>query len=257
MSTKTDLAKEIIGKKMPFYSKIYKTFYKGTEITEICIETPEDAAFLEKPQGSYFTIEADSVKDPFGDMEKEAKALAFVLSPFLKGKKRVLAAGVGNSFLTADSLGPLFAANLFCGSFFEKSLFSLTLGVEGRTAVPPFLLLKAAVKELEPDIIVAADALAAEELSEICKTVQITDAGIVPGSGIGAKTAAFSKETLGVPVIAIGTPTVIRYPGEDAAFVFPKDGDIFIERAAKLLALGLSAAVFPEFGAETIKRVML
>ena len=257
MSTKTDLAKEIIGKKMPFYSKINKTFYKETEITEICIETAEDSAFLEKPLGRYFTLEADSIKDPFADMEKDAEALAFVLSPFLKGKERVLAAGVGNSFLTADSLGPLFASHLFCGSFFGKSLFSVTLGVEGRTAVPPFLLLKAAVKELKPDIIIAADALAAEGFSEICKTVQITDAGIVPGSGIGAKTAAFSKKTLGVPVIAMGTPTVIRYPGEDFAFVFPKDGDIFIDRAAKLLALGLSTAVFPEFGTETIARVML
>ena len=111
----------------------------------------------------------------------------------------------------------------------------------------------------KPDLIILVDSLAAENISHIGSTVQLTDSGIRPGSGIGKGKRELSSETLGVPVLAIGVPTVIRYPGieHEKVFVSPNDIDVTVKRAAKLIALGIDLAVFPEFGLDGIKEMVL
>lgn len=257
MSTKTDLAKEIIVKKSPVYAKMKKFFRGKTEITEIRIETDDESALIGKPKGAYITVEADSVRFPAGDFDEEASALAAETEKLIPDKRMVLVAGIGNSSLTADSLGPAVAEILPCGEIFGRKLCALSAGVGGKTGIEPEMLVSAAAEKLKPSAVILVDALAAEDIAHICRTIQITDSGLAPGSGVAGGKNAISKENLGVSTVAMGTPTVIRYPGSDSVFVSPNDVDVKIKRSARLMASAITLAVFPELGIETVKEMVL
>ncbi len=255
MSTKTDLAKEIINKILPEYSKKRKFFFGDTEVSEIFIETAEESRFFGKPIGKYITVEADFPRLPFGNFENEVEAISAGLKKLLPEKGGVLAVGIGNAFLTADSLGPLAAENLLCGEFFGRNLFSLVPGVFGRTGIEPEILIKSAVEKLSPSAVIVIDSLAAENIGNVCRSVQLCNSGLAPGSGFGAGKTAFSEETLGVPVVAIGSPTVTRISASD--FVSPNDIDILVRRTAKLISAAVNLAVFPNAGLDLIKGIIL
>lgn len=257
MSTKTDLAKEIIDKNPSGYSKIRKFFCGETEITEVRIETGEDSALIGKPKGIYITVEADSLRLPFGDFSAELSAISAELRKLIPEKGDILAVGIGNRSLTADSLGPLSAEILPCGELFGRRLCALSPGTFGKTGIEPEILISAAVERLGPSAVVLIDALAAEDISHVCRTVQLSDSGLSPGSGVGKGKTAINKKTLGVPVIAVGTPTVIRYPDSDSVFVSPNDIDILIKKAARLIASSIALAVFPSLGAETVAEAVI
>ena len=257
MSTKTDLAKEIIDKKSFVYAKKRSFFHGDTKITEVRIETEEDSALFEKPKGTYITVEADSIRVPFSDFFGEVSALAAEAQKLLPEKGDILVIGIGNSSLTADSLGPLAAEMVPCGEFSGRRLFSFSPGTFGKTCIEPEILISAAVEKLRPEAVILIDALAAEDISHICRTVQLTDSGIAPGSGVGKAKASLNKETLGVPAVAIGTPTVIRYPDSDSVFVSPNDIDIRIKKAARLIACAAALAVFPSLGPETVSEMII
>lgn len=256
LSTKTDLAKEIIAEKSPVYSKICK-FYRGnTEITKIDIDSPKESSLFERPLGTYITVEADSIRLSFADFSEEAAALAEQLKALLPAKGAVLCVGLGNASLTADSLGPVTAGCLPCGEYKGRLLAALCPGTAGATGLEPEELIKAAVEHFAPTAAVLIDSLAAADLQAVCKTVQITNAGIAPGSGAAGAKTAITKENLGLPVIAIGTPTVIRYSKKEGVLVSPGDIDVKIKRAAKLIAAAITLAVFPEFDIETVKEML-
>ena len=255
MSTKTDLAKEIINKISPDYAKKQRFFYKKTEITKIFIETDEESAFFEKPKGIYVTIEADFPGGSFEKFDEEVFATASELKKLLPKKGTVLVAGIGNPFLAADSLGPLSAENLFCGEIGKRKLCSIVPGVFGRTGIEPEIIIKAAAEKISPSAIILIDSLASEDIRSICRTVQLSDCGLSPGSGFGKAKNTLSKETTGVPVIAIGTPAASRF--SDSVFVSPNEIDILIKRAAKLVSCAISLAVFPELGIDFIKKLIL
>ncbi|MBQ7874261.1 MAG: GPR endopeptidase [Oscillospiraceae bacterium] len=257
MSTKTDLAKEIIVKKSPVYSKMRKYFRGKTEITEIRIETDEESALIEKPKGTYITVEADYARLPFGDFDEELSALAAETEKLLSDKSKILVIGIGNPLLTADSLGPVAAEMIPCGKLFGKELCAFSPGTEGKTGIEPDVLISAAVEKLKPTAVILIDALAAEDISHICKTIQLTDSGLAPGSGAGKRKTALCKETLGTPTAAMGTPTVIRYPDSDSVFVSPNDIALMVKKAARLMACAITLAVFPELGAETVKEMVI
>ena len=173
MSTKTDLAKEIINKISSEYSKKRSFFFGKTEISEILIETAEESAFFGKPKGKYVTVEADFPRLPLGNFENEVLAISAELKKLLPEGGNVLAVGIGNGFLTADSLGPLSAENLLCGEFFGRKLFALVPGVFGRTGIEPEILIKAAVEKLSPAAVIVIDSLAAESAKNDCRSVQL------------------------------------------------------------------------------------
>ncbi len=252
MSIKTDLAKEIIDRISPCYAKKREYFFKSTKITEIDIETREESELIGKPKGRYVTVEADSVRPPFFTFDEEAIALAGEIKKLLPEKGKILFVGTGNRNLAADSLGPLIAEMLPCGEFFGRELCAFSPGVSGSTGIEPFLLIKAVCEKLEPDGIIIGDSLFAENLSHICRTVQLSDSGIAPGSGFGGAKKAITEKELGIPVLAIGTPTVTAFE-DDSLFVSPKDIDFLIKRAARLMAAGITLAVFPKLGIDTVK----
>ena len=255
MSTKTDLAKEIIDKILPEYSKKRNFFFGKTEISEIFIENAEESAFFGRPKGKYVTVEADFPRLPFGNFENEVFAISAELKKLLPEGGNVLAVGIGNGFLTADSLGPLAAENFLCGEFFGRKLFSLVPGVFGRTGIEPEILIEAAVEKLSPAAVIVIDSLAAENLENVCKSIQLCNSGLAPGSGFGKENFALSEETLGVPVVAVGSPTVTRL--SDLEFVSPGDIDILVRRTAKLISAAVDLAVFPEAGMDFIKGIIL
>lgn len=262
MSMKSDLAKEIFsGLEEKFPGT--KTFHRrgNIDFSQIDIKSDGLSALLEKPKGRYVTMEAESVTDPSLGSDGEISALAEEIASLLPQRGTILVAGIGNVELTADSLGAKAAGMVLAGTFFERRLCCLSTGVCGRTGFEAFDMIASAAAMTKPAAVILIDALAAEDISHIGRTVQITDTGIRPGSGIGTGKRELSEKTLGVPVVAIGVPTVIRFPfkGERGreVFVSPNDIDITVKRAARLIALAVNLAVFPELGLDAIKELVL
>ena len=255
MSTKTDLAKEIIDKISPDYAKKRSFFFKSTEISEVLIETDKEAAFFEKPKGRYVTVEADFPRFAFEKFDEEVFAAASEIGKMLPEKGDIFAVGIGNGALTADSLGPLAAENLLAGEYFGRKLFSAVPGVSGRTGVELSVFVSALAEKLSPAALIIIDSLAAENLENICRSVQLSNSGLAPGSGFGRVKTALSAENLGVPVVAVGSPTVARL--SDSDFVSPGDIDILVRRTAKLISAAVNLAVFPEAGLDFIKGIIL
>ncbi len=195
---------------------------EGFQTTTVRILNEEGAAALGKPVGTYVSLLLDGLarreEDAFG---RASRALAAELSALLKlpDGAGALVVGLGNRAITPDAIGPKVADHTMAtrhlveqvpehfGSF--RPVSALAAGVLGTTGVESGEIVAALVKEIRPACVVAVDALAARSLDRICRTIQIADTGIVPGSGVGNARAALSKETLGVPVIAIGVPTVV------------------------------------------------
>ncbi len=195
---------------------------EGYPVNRVRITSAAGAQALGKPEGTYVTILLDGLaqreEDAFG---RAARALAEELKALLPPSQRsaALVVGLGNRAITPDAVGPLVADHTMVtrhlveqvpehfGSF--RPVAALATGVLGTTGVESGEITAALVREIRPSCVLAVDALASRSLDRICRTIQIADTGIVPGSGVGNARAALSRETLGVPVIAIGVPTVV------------------------------------------------
>lgn len=228
---KTDLALEIresfprnnVEIKGVILEKHYNREAKA-HITVVQIKDDKGSRAMGKPKGSYVTIESEDM--PREDIEKEDLLLCICeeLEKMVEGlrDKTVLVAGLGNRQVTSDSLGPRMVECVFVTRHLERefgkafmqenqygNVSAIAPGVMAQTGMEAVEVLEGLVKKTLPDVVIVVDALAARSMSRLCTTVQITDTGISPGSGIGNHRRALSKESLGVPVIAIGVPTVV------------------------------------------------
>ncbi|MBE6530358.1 MAG: GPR endopeptidase [Ruminococcaceae bacterium] len=228
----SDLAKECI----PDTGKIDQGILQKTRkcgdflIDTVQVLTPEAAQSIGKPIGNYLTIEcgrADHLCDE--DRETLARLLSGELRGFAERVCRrsvdssfsVFLVGLGNASLTADAIGPFTLRRLNATAHLKEHdpmLFSdleccsvsmLAPGVLGQSGMEAGEIIRAVVRECKPDLIVAIDALAARDLERLASTVQLSDSGIIPGSGIGNHRSGLTKETIGVPVLALGVPTVV------------------------------------------------
>ncbi len=231
-------------------------------VTTVEIVSPQGEQALGKPMGRYVTLELQSLlrreEDAF---PATAQTLAEELRSFLElsGNSSVLVAGLGNRDITPDAIGPCALDNLMVTRHLRKQLpeyfghfrpvSALRAGVLGTTGVESAAMVAALVREIKPAAVVAIDALAARELGHLCRTVQISDSGIVPGSGVGNARKALSRETLGVPVVALGVPTVVEAaaftdePGSGGMIVTPRDIDKNVKDIAKLIGYALNLAL--------------
>ena len=206
-------------------------------------------------------MEAESILGPTANSDEEIAAIAAELAALLPRRGTVLAVGIGNEALTADSLGAAAIAAMCAGSFLGRRLCCLSTGVCGKTGFSPLEMIKSVIELTSPAAVVLVDALAAEYISHIGRTVQLTDAGICPGSGVGREQFELSAAVLGVPTVAVGMPTVIGYTANGGAadgktvFVTPCDIDVTVKRAARLIALAVELAIFPELGLDTLKEM--
>ena len=190
----------------------------GFAVTDVHILDRRGEAALGKPAGRYVTLELPPLAR---DVRPAAEALAAELRRLLRLQpgQGVLVAGLGNEAVTPDALGPLCLRGLFLTRHLIRHLPEQFGGVRPVSAVAPGVLattgmeslelVRGAVRHVRPACVLAVDALAAAAPERLCRTFQLSDAGIVPGSGVGNHRNALTEETLGVPVIAIGIPTVV------------------------------------------------
>jgi len=199
---------------------------KNLRISTVRIETENGAKTMGKPKGTYITIEAGNMDEEDEDYHREISAqLARIIERLVPVKKKelsVLVVGLGNRAVTPDSLGPRVVDNLYItrhileeyGRFaFGKEgmnrISSIVPGVMAQTGMESMEIVAAVVKETKPDFVIAVDALAARNTKRLNRTIQVTDTGINPGSGVGNHRHGLNEKSLGVPVIAIGIPTVV------------------------------------------------
>lgn len=196
------------------------------KVTKVVIETKNGAKVMGKPVGTYITVEAPGMVEPDLDYHQE---ISGVLSTQLKDiipdsekEQSFLVVGLGNRDVTADALGPNVADNLLITRHVVKEygkaaynkekmnmISSIVPGVMAKTGMESAEIIKGIVEQTEPDAVIVIDALAARSTKRLNRTIQITNTGIHPGSGVGNHRNALTQESLSVPVIAIGVPTVV------------------------------------------------
>ena len=254
----------------------------GFNVSEVRIDDGDD--YL---PGRYVTVDIGRIwLDSDSRMDSCTGVIAELISEFITSLAgpiptsdlSIMVAGLGNRFVTADSLGPLTADKLTVtrhmmgiGDIFDSvgcaHLSAIQPGVLGQTGIEAASIIGGAVAEVKPHVMIAVDALAARSVDRLATTVQISDSGIRPGSGIGNRRCAISKETVGCPVISLGVPTVVdsstlvcdaleRADFGDippslekvlengrSFYVSPKDSDIISDELSSILAAAISIAI--------------
>lgn len=279
MNVRTDLALEQINEdNLPDGVKKYR---RGSafEITEIVIENDNHRHTIGKGKGRYITLESGSLSRYCGNYEDMAQELADELKSMLPDGE-ILVAGLGNRDITPDAIGPWTAEKVLATRHLRNELkeneadFLASLrpvsclagGVLGQTGIETAELIKSVCREIKPSAVIAVDALACYDINRLGTTIQLSNSGISPGSGVANSRKELSAKSLGIPVIAVGIPTVVdmhtilhscgecEIP-EDIPnmMVTPRDIDRLSERGAELIACGINLALQPSFSFEDVR----
>lgn len=204
----------------------------SVKLTEVKILDEQGEQAMGKPQGTYLTLEADQLAQKDDDYHEEVseelarqiRKLIYNLTedPGKSHTLRILAAGLGNPSVTPDALGPRVAEHLqvtrhlemqygsgFCAERKLPVISAIVPGVMAQTGMETAEILTGIIRETKPDLLIAVDALAARSIRRLGTTIQLTDTGIHPGSGVGNHRHSLTRDSLGIPVLAIGVPTVV------------------------------------------------
>ncbi|MBE6800160.1 MAG: GPR endopeptidase [Ruminococcaceae bacterium] len=281
MNFRTDLAlerREMINEDIDGV-EVSKTENNECKTTIIEIKTEEAAKRLGKGVGKYITLEMNAFSNEAAVSEGRLKALTESIKQLLpKGDGIVLVAGVGNEDITSDALGPNTASLVFATRHIDREIqktagFSKKLrpvavvsaGVLGKTGIESGEYIKSICETVKPQCVITIDALAAGSVERLGTTVQMSDTGIAPGSGIGNTRARIDEDFIGAPVIAVGVPTVVdaislsselsgispekldknKLLNGKRMIVAPKDIDLLVKNASYLLALSINCALQP------------
>jgi spore protease len=216
-------------------------------VTRIKVLNKEGSLNIKKPIGTYITIDVPKLNKTDEDLKDEiSQALAKEIKRIAKTKEdtKILIVGLGNWNITPDALGPKVVERvLVTRQFFVNynkeidetvaNVAALSPGVMGITGIETGEIIKGVVEKVKPDVIVAIDALASRKMDRVSTTIQLSDTGINPGAGVGNNRMELNEKTLGVPVIAIGIPTVV-----DAATIVNDTLDLIIESLKKEAQVG-------------------
>ena len=228
VSARTDIAAETYemlkesGKDCSYGVETQTKNYETLSVTKVIIKDKAASEAFGKPIGTYITIETDRMKiNDVSCHEKIIEVAAENLASLvkLKPKDTVLIVGLGNWNITPDALGPQTVSKILVTRHIEaeapeelgdvRSVAAISPGVMGITGIETVEIVKGLTERIRPALIIAIDALAARKFSRINATIQMTDTGVSPGSGVGNKRVSLDYNTLGVPVIGIGVPTVV------------------------------------------------
>ncbi len=271
MNIRTDLAVEFAADKKSSQSGIEVEKYKkgNIKVSTVKITGQKAAQNVGRPIGKYVTLESDSGINLF-----ELEELGEILQNELKSiigvvDKTALVVGIGNTDITSDALGPMAASGVLatrhignelaqkiglCGL---KSVSVLTPGVLGQTGMETKEVIEGAVEKILPSVIILIDALAAREVSRLCNTIQISDSGISPGSGVGNSRSEISEKTVGIRCVTIGVPTVVyastlcydltghSTKDHEPLIVTPRDIDRLTNSASKVISTALNVVLQP------------
>ncbi|MFZ5974886.1 MAG: GPR endopeptidase [Bacillota bacterium] len=279
---------------------------KGIQVYRVEITNDQGAKSLGKPVGKYISLDMENPFDQGAKFLEDASRefsvhIRALVQPFKKGDAPVLIIGLGNRDVTPDSLGPRVVERLLITRHMKDSVpqeltnrlhsvCALAPGVLGVTGMETAEIVRGIVETTHPCVIIAIDALAARSLHRIAASAQVSDTGIRPGSGLGNRRKGIEKETMGVPVVAIGVPMVVyastiahdtveqvmidmKVSQEDAAnlleyvhkkavddmgdmVVTPKEVDELVDRCADLLADALNMALHENVTLEDVRRFM-
>ena len=289
MQLRTDLAIES--------NEYFKEELEGTrlktdrsgEITVTTLDVCSEAAAerLNKPIGRYVTAEGLKLSSSIRDVREHIELISARLRSMLPEKGSVLAVGLGNRKITPDAIGPestdyILATRHIQGELAKsagleglRSVSVVSTGVLGDTGIEAAEIISGIVKTVKPSAVIVIDALAARNLSRLGNTVQICNTGISPGSGVGNHRMAINEQTLGVPVIGMGVPTVVdaytlvcdichngetelaeRSPEQkrnaESMMVTPRETDLLTKRAARLVGMAINCALQPELDFDTL-----
>ena len=255
-----------------------RTTVQGIGVHTMTIDTPEAAHILCKPIGTYFTISLDKtikrIDDSFSDTTQCIGELLRRLLP--KGEKYLVVC-LGNPNITPDAIGPQCSKSVMVTRHLKEympenfdpfsSVSLICPGVLRTTGIESASIVKGVVDAVQPDAVIAVDALAASAADRLCRTVQICNTGIEPGSGVGNRRYALNQDFLGVPVISMGVPTVVdadtfiysiaeelspKHSRGEGMFITPREIDAFVSDSAKLLAYGINFALHENLSLEDI-----
>ena len=281
MQLRTDLAieaRELAGERVAGVD--YREYRENQlKISRLTVKSQRAKQLLGKDVGTYITVELPSLTDNFTETDERIRTIGREIRRLLPVNGLLLVAGLGNEEITPDSLGPKTGARVLATRHITGELARATgldrlrpvavmnTGVTGQTGIETGEYILSVVKRIRPNAVIAVDALASRRIERLGRTVQISDAGISPGAGVGNHRTRIDRETIGVPVIAIGVPTVVdaqtfandllgdglaarsacRRRDDRQMIVIPREIDLLTERAARLLGFSLNAAMQNEF----------
>lgn len=255
---------------------------EGFPVNTVTILTDEGARALAKPKGTYVTLTLDGLlRREENAFARAVRAIAAELAPLLPDRGDALVVGLGNRAVTPDLIGPLAVDHTLVTRHLVsqaaehfghlRPVAALAAGVLATTGVESGQLVRAVADQLRPACVIAIDALASRSVDRLCRTVQLSDTGIVPGSGVGNHRMALNRETLGVPVLAVGVPTVVDGAtlvmdllGRDDAnglpggglFVTPREIDSRVADMARVIGYGISLALNPSLTVDDLNMLL-
>lgn len=282
MNCRTDIAlerQEMLADTDQKGIRVRKWKKENARVTEIEILNDYGEQTLNKPKGKYITVDLPEFSHESELLDGRLTAISESIKNLLpENAQKILVAGLGNDDITPDALGPLCAKQIFATRHIKgdlitdlnirnlKSVAAVSTGVLGQTGIETAEYIKGIVDLIKPDAVIIIDALASRRLERLGKTVQLTDTGITPGSGVGNFRKTIDKTTLGVPVISMGVPTVVdgntivsdltggkaqsNQINADEMMVTPREIDTIISRAARLISLSINCALQPEMDPE-------
>lgn len=260
----------------------------GFPVTTVTVSSREGAQALGKPQGTYITIELDGLlRREENAFQRAAEVVAEALRPLLPASGPALVVGLGNRAVTPDLIGPLAVDHLLVTRHLVEQVpehfgdlrpvSAAAPGVLASTGMESSLVAQALAERLRPACVVAVDALASRSLDRLCRTVQLSDAGVVPGSGVGNHREALDRDSLGVPVFTVGVPTVVDgttlaldlleragrtelnrddLPGGGGFFVTPREVDQRVADLGKVLGYAVSMALNPSLTVDDLTMLL-
>ena len=275
-------AQDIEPQQLPPEEFSKQTVCRGrVTITYIHIKGEKAADAVGKPCGRYITVQLPPLSEATADLARMAQSIALPLRQLLPCQGTVLVVGLGNEAITPDALGPqsvrrVLATRHIRGEYARaagladlRPVVTVESGVLGKTGMESGEMVRAVVGAIKPCAVIAVDALAARSIERLGSTVQIGDSGIVPGSGIGNSRKALDRQTLGVPVIAVGVPTVVDaatlvedLTGQPSVadrqmMVTPREVDLMVHQASLLVAMSINAALQPHYAAAELTDMAL
>ncbi|MEE3333215.1 MAG: GPR endopeptidase [Ruminococcus sp.] len=281
MEKRTDLAveaRELVGEDIQGV-EFEERRQSGLEISRLRIKNHKASVKLKKEEGSYVTVDIPAMTDNFPVNDDRVEVIGSEIRRLIPVNGLVLVCGLGNTEITPDALGPKSASRVLATRHITGELARstgldnlrpvavLNTGVTGQTGIETFEYIESIVKTIKPGAVLVIDALASRRVARLGTTIQITDTGVSPGAGVNNHRRRISQKTLGVPVIAVGVPTVVdsltlvsdllRIDDEKTAeqlksilsprgstmVVTPKEIDLLIDRASRIISLSINKAL--------------